>query len=93
MGDDGMPSIMAYHAQIRVVVDGRVLIIHVDRPDWESDLEILRDFANSMGAETVGEVARGVGGMEGVSVEDVCSYSDYLAVGGEGILRGDERLV
>lgn len=53
-----LPHIVGYHAKIRVLENGKVWTLMVDRPDWGSDVEILKELGEELGVKTVGEILR-----------------------------------
>jgi len=52
-----LPAVKCYHARIPVVKsDGRTVILNVDRPDWESNDEILRSLGVELNVGCVGDI-------------------------------------
>ena len=70
------PEVVAYHAKLNVEKGGKLLTLHVDRPDWATDEEILHDLAVKYRATTVGDI---VAAMENEGKVTNCKIADRPA--------------
>lgn len=76
-----LPQAVAFHAEIHVLKGEEVVTLCVDRPEWATEGEVLRDLAKEYGVRTVGELVGeleplGCVRAEGSSPEGFCCRGD-----------------
>lgn len=82
--------IVAYHCVIPVEKAGQVLELHIDRPDWSPDDEILKEVAQERDCQTVGEIAESLAQEGAVKA---CGHVDsYYSQGNKDIREWDAQV-